>query len=774
MKKLYIFTFLLILSTSNIFSQSGWNSIYFSNVSTILRIVKRDSLNFIALCSYSKYFFKTSNAGNNWVSLPEYSFDSNYSFFDGQFINSQTGWIVGANSQYYNGVIFKTINGGLNWAKQNTGFDNKTCYSICFLDQNTGWVGSQGPSSVGYLMKTTNGGLSWNKREFPGAISIRYSKFFDQNNGWIAGTYLVSKTTNGGQNWINITVNNIPPTFTINYDLFAINMNEIWALVGSANNGITYSNFLKSTSSGDDWNLMYRYTDSLQTNSNDFWRLNFINGNTGFANGSFSFIARTTNSGLNWSRINAVSVPFNYPIIGTILPIDGENIIAGGGYSGLGSYLPVNYVVKSSNTGTNWSIKTYNYNYKFYDIHFRDQQNGLAVTDTGLVFKTTNNGILWTKSFENNTYKINNIIFVNSNTGCAFGNNGKILRTTDYGNNWIISTTPTNKNLIVGKFINSITGFVIGNSGTVLKSTDLGNTWNFIPASISDSFDCKDIDFINENTGWIVAQRLTGVGYPFNITYYRTKIFRTTNSGFSWESLYDSTATNSNGYFYNGIRFFDIQNGWAFTSSKIMRTTNGGANWINLQSNIGFNINKLVMMNSQTGWIGGTSIVNGYGWGSMYKTTNGGLNWLLHYNEYGKIVRTLHVLDSNRLWLAGDLSSIYYSSNGGGSVIGFEPINSVIPKQFSLHQNYPNPFNPVTKIQFQIPLSRGVSGGRGVLTRIVIYDLLGREVTTLVNEQLKPGSYEVNWDGTGFASGVYFYSLITSDYVETKRMVLVK
>ncbi len=97
---------------------------------------------------------------------------------------------------------------------------------------------------------------------------------------------------------------------------------------------------------------------------------------------------------------------------------------------------------------------------------------------------------------------------------------------------------------------------------------------------------------------------------------------------------------------------------------------------------------------------------------------------------------------------------------------GLSPNSGIIPKYFSLHQNYPNPFNPVTKINFDLPKQSNA--------KIIIYDLLGREVTTLVNEQLKPGSYSVDWDASGYASGVYFYSLITEGFTETKKMVLIK
>ena len=117
-----------------------------------------------------------------------------------------------------------------------------------------------------------------------------------------------------------------------------------------------------------------------------------------------------------------------------------------------------------------------------------------------------------------------------------------------------------------------------------------------------------------------------------------------------------------------------------------------------------------------------------------------------------------------------------YTINGTicGHSIGINPIATEIPNSYNLYQNFPNPFNPVTKIKFAIPLSRGASEGRGVLAKIAIYDVLGCQAATLVNEHLKPGTYEVVWDGSNFNSGVYFYKLITQDYSETKKMVLIK
>jgi hypothetical protein len=116
-----------------------------------------------------------------------------------------------------------------------------------------------------------------------------------------------------------------------------------------------------------------------------------------------------------------------------------------------------------------------------------------------------------------------------------------------------------------------------------------------------------------------------------------------------------------------------------------------------------------------------------------------------------------------------DVAIQFYNS---GYVIGINKISSEVPSKFRLEQNYPNPFNPKTKIKFDIaPLSRGAGG---VWTELKIYDITGREIQTLVNEKLNPGTYEVTFDGSNFASGVYFYQLRTGEFVNTKKLILLK
>ncbi|MBL8016261.1 MAG: T9SS type A sorting domain-containing protein [Ignavibacteria bacterium] len=114
----------------------------------------------------------------------------------------------------------------------------------------------------------------------------------------------------------------------------------------------------------------------------------------------------------------------------------------------------------------------------------------------------------------------------------------------------------------------------------------------------------------------------------------------------------------------------------------------------------------------------------------------------------------------------------YYNDFKTCVPIGIEPISSEIPQRYELLQNYPNPFNPVTKLRFNIPLLRGVAEGRGVLLKV--YDVLGKEIVVIVNENLRAGMYEIEWDASNIPSGVYFYSLITNEFTQTKKMVVLK
>jgi len=132
--------------------------------------------------------------------------------------------------------------------------------------------------------------------------------------------------------------------------------------------------------------------------------------------------------------------------------------------------------------------------------------------------------------------------------------------------------------------------------------------------------------------------------------------------------------------------------------------------------------------------------------------------------------------DSIKGWISGFYGTILHTTNGGVTFIENETF-SYQPKDFLLSQNYPNPFNPTTTIRFTI--SDLPAGRQGLqFTTLKVYDLLGSEIATLVNEEKPAGSYEVefsaNGGGAGLPSGIYFYQLKAGNYIETKKMVLLK
>jgi hypothetical protein len=154
-----------------------------------------------------------------------------------------------------------------------------------------------------------------------------------------------------------------------------------------------------------------------------------------------------------------------------------------------------------------------------------------------------------------------------------------------------------------------------------------------------------------------------------------------------------------------------------------------------------------------------------FGDGSTYwqktETGTGGTNDFASFIVVG---------DSTRVFVTG---SANFSATGIAmytlrytACTGIEPISSNVPSSFALMQNYPNPFNPATTIRFDIAKSSFV--------KITVYDITGKELEVLGAENLKPGEYEVKWDAAKYSSGVYFYSIIADNFVQTKKMILTK
>jgi hypothetical protein len=116
---------------------------------------------------------------------------------------------------------------------------------------------------------------------------------------------------------------------------------------------------------------------------------------------------------------------------------------------------------------------------------------------------------------------------------------------------------------------------------------------------------------------------------------------------------------------------------------------------------------------------------------------------------------------------------IFYENNFGYPIVSVEDKQAIV-SNFKLEQNYPNPFNPSTKIKFVIPSVIASEAKQSQLVSLKVYDVLGNEIATLINEELSPGEYEVDFDSKQLTSGIYFYTLVAGSFVQTKKMLLLK
>ena len=133
-------------------------------------------------------------------------------------------------------------------------------------------------------------------------------------------------------------------------------------------------------------------------------------------------------------------------------------------------------------------------------------------------------------------------------------------------------------------------------------------------------------------------------------------------------------------------------------------------------------------------------------------------------------------VDENNIWIASGSGVLHTSNTGVTTFIDEENNYGNQPTCFTLYQNYPNPFNPTTKIKYSIPSVISIPTGqeRNLNVVLKVYDVLGNDVATLVNEEKSAGNYEVSFDAANQSSGVYFYQLKVGNYFETKKMILLR
>lgn len=400
---------------------------------------------------------------------------------------------------------------------------------------------------------------------------------------------------------------------------------------------------------------------------------------------------------------------------------------------------------------------------------------------TPIIYRTTNGGTTWTAVGTTGlqvkavwcVWAVDSLTAYVGDGGDAAGATGgdaTLSKTTNGGVSW---TAVANTGGTAG-FINGVIfsrtnpqfGFAqsdppngAGQVYWIKKTTDGGTTWTTEnPTGVSGAASAQNGLFI-----------IDGNFYGFGLNAAPSRGRYTTNGGTTW-----SLATlGITGGFVSSMAFHDNKlvgcaaTGDASGSSlpNISRTTNGGATWTVVNTGTG------VTGYSAMKWISNSNTVYfsaGAGAsGTVRKSTNGGLNWTTQTTSGLTGIQHIDFYRSG--------STVWgYAVCTDGSVLKTietvtgvtEPINTTVPAQYSLEQNYPNPFNPSTTINFSLPTASDVT--------VKVYNALGYEVMTLVNEYKNAGTHQVIMNASGLTSGIYFYKIEAGNFTATKKLTLIK
>ncbi len=366
---------------------------------------------------------------------------------------------------------------------------------------------------------------------------------------------------------------------------------------------------------------------------------------------------------------------------------------------------------KTTNGGLNWLVLQIDPSFIYSHFWIFDQ-NYILVTGGGSLYRTSDGGHTWNNIFNEFT-GLSGICFIN-NTGYMSGAgffNPAFLKTTNRGDNWINIPLDTNLDLGDVDFINENSGYAVGNR-IILKTTNGGET---LQQSIFSYYYLFSVDAIDSNIAF-------AAGYITNSN--NCLILKTENSGKTWFVNYINSSTN-----LNVIKFINPVLGFAAGGKGIiLKTADGGISWKEQVLVDTSEFYDIFFLNENTGWAVGQI----YPGGLLYKTTNAGESWVLENTLTEK------------------------------------------PTEFSLLQNYPNPFNPTTKIKYKL--------GNPSEVELKVYDIQGKEIKTLVKGTFETGVYEVEFDGSSLSSGVYFYKIdvmtlntvIINKYTESRKMIFLK
>ncbi len=375
-----------------------------------------------------------------------------------------------------------------------------------------------------------------------------------------------------------------------------------------------------------------------------------------------------------------------------------------------------------------------------------------------------------------------------------------VVRSIDGGATWRDATgSLSGIDIYCVTATDSLHAWIGSGDGHIFATTNGGTSWS------EQTYPGTQSPFI-DGIWFFDGQNGIALGDPPGGSSDQYIILATSNGGQAWNHIAsEPVGGTAEAGWNNSWWWTDPQHGWFGTNAmKVWRTTDGGAHWLSGASTAKNSIG-VSFADSLHG-------VAAHDDGTISITTDGGVSWTDNASFSGGLTAVSFVPGSSSVWAVGPFNPFHsvdtgkswveettypflggithvsavapthaWASTSFGQILSYIPITTSVPgpvpigrpAEFALLQNYPNPFNPSTTIQYTVGGVRDQGSGVSEV-KLVIYDVLGREVATLVNTKQAPGSYEVKFDGSRFASGVYFYRLTAGTSAATRKMLLLK
>jgi photosystem II stability/assembly factor-like uncharacterized protein len=442
-------------------------------------------------------------------------------------------------------------------------------------------------------------------------------------------------------------------------------------------------------------------------------------------------------------------------------------------------------ILKTTDGGSSWSKISTDTIPGLKAACFTSADVGYAAGHQNFLMKTIDGGSTWTQIvIDTKLWYFNNIEFWDANNGIVASYPSSVYRTTDAGATWNLSSIGLKHSIEDLCYADANTLYLVGGDETIYKSTNSGFFWTEIYSGFPLSL-LLSVEFYNPSYGIVAGED--------------GKVFVTTNGGTDWAT------SNAGGVgLMRGVHLFDEENAYVVgTPEQVFKTTNGGITWVS-----DFNgantvaLYKIKFTENNTGLICGSQgkflINTDYvpveltGFAAIVYGNDVQLNWTTKSELNNSGFEILRSVENNNweniafvpgfgtasepktyYFTDAELKSGFYSYrlkqiDFDGSFEYSDIVNVFVssPIGYSLEQNYPNPFNPNTLIKFSISNEVQVS--------LSVFNILGEKVKELKNEIMKPGYYEVEFNASSLASGVYSYRIKAGDFVETKKMVLLR